>query len=109
MFNQPPDRATTLSLNYSILSNSCLIRKLPVIINAFNVMVYGVDAHLVEIGKKALGEPNRPILHLDLDAAPPVLGLVKYDVGTAFRKLAGLGAHSASSLPPSRPMRYLMS
>lgn len=31
MFDQPPERATTLSLNYSILSNNSFRRKLSVI------------------------------------------------------------------------------
>ena len=42
MVDQPPDLPGTLGLNYSILSNSCLRQKLSVLINAFNMMVYGV-------------------------------------------------------------------
>lgn len=69
------------------------------------MVVYSIDAHLVKVRKKALGEPNRPGFHANLDAASPILALVDDDLRTAFRNLSGLIAHTSFSPVSDLPIR----
>jgi hypothetical protein len=76
------------------MSNSCLRQEFTVIVEALDVVVYGVYADLEKIGQKALGKPDGLILEADLDMVLAVLGPVEGDFGAFLRQFRGQLVHS---------------
>jgi hypothetical protein len=98
-----------LGLNYSILSNSCVRGQFAVVVNAFDMMVYGVYANPIEVGQKPLGQPDCLLSDPNLDAAAPIFRLVDDDLRSSSWFLGHLVCHSVTSAAKSFWMVFMIS